>query len=171
MLISFNVASSQYGYSFWARINVFPSLPPVACQCCNSMFNNWQSCSVHMWKVHNHSHVIKQYGHATHCAVCMVEFHSRPRIINHLLYRSHICRYNLLLGPPLISPCALKQLELDAAQCVRAARAAGLHRHKAVLPAFRLQGPLINVIPIDSDKHSKHHVFGIGRQYYNCNYS
>ena len=92
----------------------------------------------------------------------MVEFHTRERVMNHIKFRSHVCRENLLMRPPILTHEQAD--ELDAAQYseIRKLAARGQRRSHASVPCVRLQGPLISVV-IDPKYESAHHALGRGR--------
>ena len=67
-----------------------------ACEMCQCKFNSFQKLSLHRFKKHNAKNVWRLYAaHHTHCCVCLQQFWSRERLLNHLRYRSKICKYNV----------------------------------------------------------------------------
>ncbi len=100
--------------------------------------------------------------HVVHCCVCMVNFHSRERLLNHLRYRSEVCKINLVLQRhPMSSDDADKIDEKLRPKHVKM-HAKGDRRYYGHLPASRLDGPLPFAVR-DPSKISKHHVLGMGR--------
>ena len=102
---------------------------------------------------------------SAHCPVCMLYFHNRVRLLNHLKYRSSVCRLNLTLAGPLITVDAARTLDVACRELRRELYAMGLRAHAARAPVFRLPGPLPPAVVFD-DLSSRHHVLGIGRRHY-----
>ncbi len=73
--------------------------------------------------------------------MCMLYFHNRIRVLNHVKYRSHVCRVNLLLGGPVLSPPEAIAMDEEARELRRSLYAKGLRAHSATAPVFRLTGP------------------------------
>ena len=80
--------------------------------------------------------------HTVHCPVCMLYFHNRVRVLNHLKYRSKVCRLSLLLQGPCISKDEAQSLDVDCREEKRKLYALGLRAHAATNPVFRLTGPI-----------------------------
>ena len=83
----------------------------------------------------------RNYLSTTFCPVCLLEFHTRDRVIAHFRMSS-VCRMNLLLNHPRLSVEEFEALQTRAAEKVRALRASGRARCYAAMPCYRLQGPL-----------------------------
>ena len=88
------------------------------------------------------------------------------RLINHLKprpKRHNICRLNYLDFAPIYSveEAILIDSELQAQH--RQEHAAAMRRHKAILPCYKLSGPLIPINHVL--KPSKHSPFGKGHNY------
>jgi len=95
----------------------------------------------------------------------LVEFHTRERIVNHIRYRSSVCRTNLMMRPPILSIEQANLLDADASGQLAVLRQARRRRHAVDIPCFRLVGPLPPVV-IDPDCSSSHHALGRGRNYF-----
>eukprot|EP00973_Karenia_brevis_P046926 6510787-Karenia_brevis.AAC.1 len=96
----------------------------------------------------------------------MVEFWSseRERVVNHLRYRSSICRNHLLLHPFVLSPDQADALDAEEHARHKALQASGCRRHHVLRRCVRLPGPLLPVI-LAEDRESTHHPLGIGRNF------
>ena len=107
---------------------------------------------------------MRMYVATTHCTVCLKEFHTRERALNHVRYRSAVCRANLLLRGPLILETELSCVEeLEKLQNSALARA-GKRRHHVCKPAVQLSGPLLPIVTV-VEVRGNHHPLGIGHSY------
>ena len=99
--------------------------------------------------------------------VCLRFFHNRVRVLNHIKYRSSVCRLNLTLAGPLISEEQAEVLDEGCREQKRILYAKGLRAHSATDPCFRLCGPIPLPLIIDGSKHSKIcHILGFGHNHY-----
>ena len=142
-----------------------PSLGMIEYITCGLLFPSAQQLALHMFKAHGVKSILRRYVCTTHCTVCMKEFHTRERHLNHLRYRSQICKLSLLLHPPLI--CEEEAVEADSVQCdVNCTlQKQGKRRHHAASPCVQLCGPL-QYIPVDPSTASNHHPLGRGHNYF-----
>ena len=69
-------------------------------------------------------------------------FHNRIRVLNHLKYRSTVCRLNLTLLGPIIDTDRAYVLDSECRLIRNSLRRKGLRAHAATDPVFRLCGPL-----------------------------
>ena len=85
--------------------------------------------------------------------------------MNHLKYRSLVCRLNLRALGPLVLLERSDELDFECRELRRARYAAGFRAHAATTPVFRLQGPLplpvSYVAPV-----GRTHLLGAGRRHY-----
>jgi len=139
------------------------SLAIFPCPDCAKVFNTYQKVSLHRFKAHGVKNDLRCYFRDTHCTACMLEFFTRPRLFNHLAYRSKVCRAHLYLRGPVISQDDADALDVVAAKDAVKLYAKGYRRHKAVVNAIRLPGPLEPVIALCP---SSHHQLGFGRNIY-----
>jgi len=95
---------------------------------------------------------------------CLREFHTRERVLNHVRYRSAVCRANLLLRGPLLSRAQADAVEQQERDRCRALSRAGMRRHHVGSPAVQLCGPLLPIVPL-SVAQGGHHPLGIGHAY------
>jgi hypothetical protein len=131
------------------------------CNHCGKSFRTRQSLAVHRFKTHGIKSIERQYLPLTQCPICLVEFWTRERVVNHVRYRSYVCRENLLIRPPELSPQQADHLdELEQATC-RKMQSSGNRRHKATEPCVQAAGPLLPIV-LDPDKVAAHHPLGWG---------
>ena len=135
------------------------------CNVCSKMFASKQKCSLHQFKVHGSKCIERRYVVDDSCPICLVKFWSRTRVLNHLKFRSKICRESLLIRPPLISE--EDAVILDEAEKVDVAARAkkGLKPAYASKPCVQMFGPLVQVVS-DPSTVSGHHPLGRGRNYF-----
>ncbi len=88
---------------------------------------------------------------SVHCPVCMIYFHNRFRVLNHLKYRSSVCRLNFMVAGPLINNSQSDFLDEECRIIRRELYATGLRAHAATAPCFRLCGPLPPPLIIDGN--------------------
>ncbi len=97
----------------------------------------------------------------------MVYFHNRVRVLNHLKYRSSVCRLNLIVAGPIINAQQADILDEECRALRRELYAAGLRAHTATAPCFRLSGPLPLPLVVDGNRmSSKCHILGFGRNHH-----
>jgi hypothetical protein len=63
----------------------------IDCQTCGLGFGSLQQPNLHMFKAHGVRNPLRVYVSTTHCCVCLKEFHTRERALNHVRYRSATC--------------------------------------------------------------------------------
>eukprot|EP00973_Karenia_brevis_P068224 9492850-Karenia_brevis.AAC.1 len=119
-----------------------------SCDICSRAFMSYQSMSLHKCKMHGCVHEAHYLIGGTQCPVCLTEFHSRSRVLEHVMYKGHKfrCFHNLLLRGRVLSAAqvvvAQQQVALESKQFKRAGR----RRAHAFLPACRAQGPKLPVL-------------------------
>ena len=102
----------------------------------------------------------------TVCPICLLDFHTRTRLLNHLKYRSKLCATTLLSSEvPLISRENADELDSKERDFHRALYARGQRRHKAKENVFRVPGPLL-VNPLAP--HNSSHPLGLGRNHFHA---
>ena len=131
------------------------------CNICDKSFMSVQQLSLHEFRVHGLKDQIYLCVPETHCTVCLREFHTRERILNHVKYRSYTCRYNLLIRGPVLSQDEADALDNAATSNNIKLQLSGFRRHYVSSPSFRLQGPLAPII-LPSGEYSHHHPLGRG---------
>ena len=127
-------AIREFGMSHW-------------CDLCSVAFGSRQQLALHSYKKHGVKNDVRRLVDTTHCPVCMLQFWTRERVINHLRYRSTLCRDHLSLFPKFSVEYAE---ELDKAEKSNHASlaAGGKRRHSSTRPCCRLPGPLVPIIVV-----------------------
>ncbi len=97
----------------------------------------------------------------------MLYFHNRTRILDHLKYRSRVCRLSLLMQGPLITKDEAQSLDGACREAKRKLYALGLRAHAASNPVFRLTGPIQHP-PFFTGGYGNVHILGLGRNNYNA---
>ncbi len=100
----------------------------------------------------------------TFCPICLVQFHTRVRCVNHVRFRSQICRINLALKGPIICEVEANKLDECDRELNRDLARNGKKSCHASSPAVRLPGPL-EALLVSQDTYSSHHPLGFGRNY------
>ena len=112
------------------------------CALCNEYFMSMQSISVHDFRAHGIKSIWRQYVDTTHCTMCMREFWTRERCLNHIRYRSKVCRAQMWLRGPCLSEAEASVLDESVAEDNRSLHSCGQRRHFASMPVIQLSGPL-----------------------------
>jgi len=167
----------SFGSSAAANVDIpsnFPSLrspisSPQRCPDCQVVFMSVQKLSVHRNRKHGFVDPINCHISGTVCTVCMLDFHTRTRVLNHLKYRSQMCLSNILIQGPCMSMDAARTLDIEEREFKRELYAKGLRAHTALIPVCRMCGP----IPAPDNFGSPHflttskcHVLGFGRNHH-----
>ena len=135
------------------------------CSCpeCGKQYKSFQGLQLHRFKTHGVKNIYRRYVvESPHCTVCMKYFWTRERAVNHIRYRSKVCRNMLMLQQPFLSEEAANELDDAAKLKCNDLGKKGLRRHHAVEPCFRLSGPLIPIIQLNP---SGHHPLGRGHNH------
>ena len=133
------------------------------CGQCGKVFATRQALAVHGFQAHGGSTAARWHARTTFCPVCLLEFHTRDRVITHFS-QSSVCRMNLLLNHPRLGAEEFEALQTHAAEQVRALRASGRARCYAAVPCLRLQGPLPLAVTPATDPGG--HPLGHGRRWH-----
>ena len=150
-------------YTHNKHVSPLPNISTYPCHLCDSSFSTYQKCCLHLFKKHGTKSPLRLLFDEHHCPVCMVLFHTRTRVYNHILRRSPICRNTLLLYGNIISQERSDQLDLEERPVLSVLTKNGMRIHTAVDRAYRLPGPL--VLPMHVNAPSSHHTLGRGRNY------
>ena len=142
---------------------VAPVARLLQCGQCTLKFASEQSRSLHLFKAHGVKNQMRQYVEGTFCPVCLRQFWTRERVVNHIRYRSQVCKVNLLLAGPCLSVDEADNLDVVEYGANLNLQKKGRRRHHADLPVIRLQGPLRTVFAIGRE--SNHHALGRGHNY------
>ncbi len=170
---SFLSSLRAYSVTPFANFDVpklFPAIAPpifnlLVCPECNKTFNSLQQLNLHRKRVHDFLHPVHMLIDTVFCPVCLLFFHTRVRALNHIKYRSSICRISLEQLGPSISRDAAVALDLEARPSNRKLYSLGLRAHAASDPVFRLSGPLRAPL-FFSAAHGNVHILGNGRRHY-----
>ena len=118
------------------------------CGQCEARFGTLQQFSLHMFKKHGVRNVMRLYiNNHVHCTVCLRQFWSRARLLNHIKYRSKICKYNLFLRGTVSEESEALAYDVEAAAANAALYRRGRRNHHAEEPVIQLQGPLLPIVP------------------------
>ena len=115
------------------------------CSLCGDLWPTKQSLAAHMWKAHGETHEIRRFIHMgeTSCMVCLIDVHSREKLVRHYAERSEICRINVMMR---FEPMT----EEETYDCDCHGRRTEISRRKAKGPeAIRRRGPVLPVIGQD----------------------
>ena len=140
---------------------------PLACDRCGRLFLSPQARAAHCSRAHGVKSIWRRYvGAEVHCIVCMRMFWTRERLVNHIRYRSEICRHQLAIHPPPMSEAEADELDRMDLLENRSLHHCGSRRHKAAKPCVQLFGPLLPITARPGAGSSSHHPLGVGQQYY-----
>ena len=120
-------AASRFA-NFDVPVSVQSLAPPIFLPCNCTMFGEvfafYQRVRVHMQRVHSDSFydTVGFLVYSVHCPVCTLYFHNHVRLLNHLRYRSNVCRLNLTLLGPLVSELTARRLDDECRACFGLAR-------------------------------------------------
>ena len=114
-----------------------------------------QHLQLHLFKAHGWLHPSQYYIDAdcTICPICMMQFHTRVRLIEHLRYKGkkRQCLDNMYIVKDVINSDIVLDIIARDAECSRALSRAGHRRTKAQAPAFRVVGPLRRTVLVARD--------------------
>ena len=120
------------------------------------------SCNPCQVSIYIHSE-FRRYVPFTYCVICLREFWSRERCLNHVK-KSKVCKFNLLMQEPLLSQEQADSLDQECSARNGQLHAAGRRRHATDLSAIRLQGPLLPIL-LSESMVSPHHPLGGGQRH------
>ena len=83
----------------------------------------------------------------THCTVCMLEFHTRDRVLAHIMDKSPICLQNLVYRGRVITDDEAIPLDVLAAATAKQRKKCAV----GCLPSIRLYGPVLPVVQDGAD--------------------
>jgi uncharacterized C2H2 Zn-finger protein len=123
----------------------------ITCPSCEKQFKDGHALQVHKMRVHGWLHEARRMLDSSFCTVCLKEFHSRTRVLAHVMAKSAVCRMNLALRPFRLSPEHAAMLDSDARVIDRVDTKSGWRRGTAHLACVQLAGPLLPVLPLVAD--------------------
>ena len=101
---------------------------------------------MHMYRQHGLRSDISKYISTPFCKVCLPDFGTRIRCLNHVAYNSPVCRLNYVLRNRVLTREVQEELDkIDAAKSKELARQ-GRRPHYAAVMAKRLQGSLLPIL-------------------------
>ena len=121
--------------------------PLHPCGLCQYFTYSWQQLQLHMFSKHGWLHPADMLTHETPCSICLTQFHTRSRLLEHLKYKGKKYRCFLTLcsaGPSISEQCARDLNKMEAVPN-KALSHKGLRRSYAAKPAHRTPGPLPRV--------------------------
>ncbi len=129
----------------------------LATQCleCDTWFKSDPAMCAHRSRKHRYIDHLHRYIDTFHCIVCMEYFHNRTHLLNHIKFRSPVCRANLGLryrDDPLISAAEAETYIANEREAKRALYAKGTRAHRPSSQCFACQvhSPLFCLMPIAS---------------------
>ena len=137
---------------------------PIVCDSCGKVSKSLQAHSVHSFRAHGIKCKLRKYVPHTHCLICLREFWTRERCLNHVRYRSQVCRFNSILRGPILDDVEADALDQKCLKHNRQLHASGRRRHAVDRPSIILQGPLLPIILMEGQA-SAHHSLGVGHRH------
>ena len=119
------------------------NLRTFSCVHCEYTCYTYQQLTVHMSASHNDKHVLRKHiqQYETRCMVCLKEFHTRERLLDHYRYRSERCRIVLMQRGPVLTSDQVELIEAGEREGHRQLFKQGKRRHFAKIPFFKSYGP------------------------------
>jgi len=133
----------------------------MPCSECHKVFSSFQALSLHRFKSHGIKNMMRLFVDSTHCSVCLREFWTRERALNHVRYRSPICRDNLIMRGPVLTESQADELDSFEGPFNIDLYRRGRRRHSVLRPSIRCEGPLWPII-LPEGCESAHHPLGKG---------
>ena len=118
------------------------------CEACGQNFSTKQQLATHIYRQHGVKHPARYLVDGTSCPICLLEFHTRTRLIAHIANKSTVCFSNLKCRMQPLSEAVIAQMDDEAKVCEKANKRSGWRRGRAHEPCIRLSGPLWPIIPI-----------------------
>ena len=136
---------------------------PIACEDCGKLLGSKQALAVHKNRAHKHIHYVHFLTRTTTCEVCMTQLWSRHKIVEHLQDKAPFCRAFLSAFRQPLPVEEVMELDELARLEARTTRHLGARRARALRPAMRMPGPLVN-LPV-AEQSGGHHPLGLGRRW------
>ena len=133
----------------------------LRCTQCEYTCMTVQQLNLHLFKAHGIKNQWKLYvGDYVHCPVCLKLFWTRERVLNHVRYRSKVCRGNLVLRGPKYTSEEIDAMDREDTALNIALQSKGKRRHYVENPTVQLCGPIAPIMLLS--KESTHHRMGFG---------
>ena len=136
------------------------------CELCANSYKSRQALAVLSAIKHKEKHAAHWLVDDTFCPVCLTEFWTRHKVLEHLQEKAPKCFAFLSLTTPRLPAARVEELDELARQQARCMKITGSRRATALRPAMRLAGPLPNV-PLEELAEGRHHLLGVGRRWLN----
>jgi len=111
------------------------------CSLCEFKTDSSQKLSLHMFSKHGVKDDIRLYVDGAHCHICLIQFHKRENVLNHLRRGRTPCRRQALLRGPRLSTEEADAIDLSLRSAYVKLHKKGLRRHALVGPCVQLHGP------------------------------
>ena len=113
-----------------------------ACDVCGQRFHTLQQVAAHQFDKHRIRNDARRYARTTHCEVCLMEYHSRTRLVRHLAYTATGCYDQMVQRMHPLNDEQVELAEKEEAGRLRKARHSGRQHARHRMPNVRLLGPL-----------------------------
>ena len=119
---------------------------PCICQDCGKIESTYQQLQLHRFRKHGWLHPAHMLINNTYCRICLTEFHTRTRLLEHIMYKGkrHRCLCRLQKCGEVITHGEALELNSIEAKNNLALYHSGHKRSYAAKPAHRVCGPLPN---------------------------
>jgi hypothetical protein len=152
------------------KVEATPGGCMLSCSLCSYQASTTQKLSLHLFKHHSIRNLWRHYiGTRVHCSVCLKLFWTRERLLNHIRYRSKVCKHNLLLRGPICSEEESLAIDNDCLDAHQKLQSESKRRHHVEEPVLQLSGPLqFQVLLMCTDTTNQHrlgnghNLFGVG---------
>jgi len=120
------------------------NLQPInnSCPHCHKSFNTKQALASHRHTQHDDKIVARWYQRNTSCNICMVEFHTRQRVLRHLNESATGCLEVKVSQQLPLEDSEVASLDIAEAAILREERRTGTKAQSRVKPHLRISGPL-----------------------------
>ena len=151
----------------WAKTKLLQSITQTwQCGDCDKVLKSKQALAAHRVRKHGARHIAHWLVAGTICPVCMTEFWTRHKLLEHLQDKAPKCLAYLRLSADRLTDEQVAVLDGYAAEQAKSNRIATSRRAAAVRPATRLLGPL-PAVPCEEEPGGCHHPLGVGRRWLN----
>jgi len=150
------------------KTQAIPSNPLIfECNLCTSNFDTLQKYNLHLFKKHGIRNPIRLYiNNHTHCSVCLKLFWTRARLLNHLKFRSKVCKFNLYMRGTIVDEETALAQDGESAAHNSSLYSRGRRNHFASDPVLQLHGPVRPIILQNGCDNASHHRLGFGHNYH-----
>ncbi|CAE8665862.1 unnamed protein product [Polarella glacialis] len=113
------------------------------CDKCPRMFESLQKVSVHLYKIHHVKSEARKFAAGSSCMCCLKQYHTRPRLIQHLLCRQTGCLQMMRASMQPLSEEDAEQLDKEDREVINRDKQRGQRSREHRLPFVQLHGPMI----------------------------